>query len=66
MSAALWPCDLGRPVDPIENTIRARAQSILTGSLIGGVCPPLTIEQARTVIAWHQPITYLDTKRGMK
>jgi len=66
MNAALWPCDLGRPVDPIENTIRARAQSILTGPLIGGVCPVLSIEQARTVIAWHRPIAYLDMTRKKK
>lgn len=35
-----------------DNFNMARAQSILTGELIGGVCPPLTPRQARDVIAW--------------
>ena len=51
-----WPADLGKPIDPQETQDRIRAQSILTGSLIGGVCPTLTIEQARDVLAWYSPL----------
>ena len=49
-----WPSNLGKPVDPMDNVIRSRAQSILTGSDIG-VCPPLSSEQARDVLNWYRP-----------
>jgi hypothetical protein len=42
---------LAPPVDPLETTIRARAQSLLSGGLIGQ-CPPLTLDQARDVLRW--------------
>lgn len=45
---------LSAPVDPQETLLRSRAQSILSGGEIGQ-CPPLTIEQARDVLAWHRP-----------
>jgi hypothetical protein len=45
---------LAAPVDPLETQLRARAQSILSGPLIGQ-CPPLSIEQARDVVAWYRP-----------
>jgi hypothetical protein len=60
LALALWPCDLGMPVDPIANTLIARAQSILTSDGITG--PVLPIEQARDVIVWHQH--HLDTLRA--
>lgn len=40
------------PVDPKETQIRIRAQSYLSGPLIDGVCPALTLEQAHDVLAW--------------
>lgn len=45
---------LSEPVDALETMERMRAQSILSGPLIGQ-CPPLTLEQARDVLRWHQP-----------
>ena len=45
---------LSAPVDPQETQIRIRAQSILSGPELG-VCPTLTIEQARDVLAWYRP-----------
>jgi len=40
--------------DTTETALRMRAQSILSGALIGQ-CPPLTAEQAADVIAWYRP-----------
>jgi hypothetical protein len=37
-----------------ESAICVRAQSILSGSLVGQ-CPPLTLAQARDVLAWYRP-----------
>jgi hypothetical protein len=59
-----WPNNLPKPVDPLDNTILARAQSLLTGAPIG-VCPPLTIEQARDVLAWHELTRTVDAARGI-
>jgi len=50
-----WPSELPPPIFPEETLIRQRAQSALTGSLIEGVCPPLSIDQARDVLAWYEP-----------
>jgi hypothetical protein len=49
---AKWPAYLGRPENPLDCTIRARAQSILT--MDGQVGPLLPIEQALDVVAWHE------------
>lgn len=46
-----WPSQLSAPVDPLETTLCARAQSLLTGGELG-VCPPLPITQARDVLRW--------------
>lgn len=46
-----WPGALAAPVDPLETTLCARAQSLLTGGEMG-VCPPLKPHQARDVLAW--------------
>lgn len=46
--------ELAAPVFPDETHLRMRAQSILSGGEIGQ-CPPLTLEQARDVLAWYQP-----------
>jgi hypothetical protein len=46
--------ELSAPVDPEETRTCMRAQSILSGPLIGQ-CPPLPIDQARDVIAWYRP-----------
>lgn len=45
-----------RPVrtDVAETALRVRAQSLLSGPPIGQ-CPPLSIEQARDVLAWYRP-----------
>lgn len=43
------------PVSGADNFNMARAQSLLTGELIGGVCPPLTPQQAADVLRWHRP-----------
>lgn len=44
---------LSAPVHPLETMARIRAQSILSGSLIGGgACPPLTYDQALDVLTW--------------
>lgn len=48
---AKWPERLAPPVDPLETTLCARAQSLLTGGELG-VCPPLPITQARDVLRW--------------
>lgn len=46
-----WPL-LGGATRPEETLDRMRAQSLLSGSIIGGACPPLTIEQAQDVLRW--------------
>lgn len=45
-----------RPVriDVAETALRVRAQSLLSGPPIGQ-CPPLSIAQARDVLAWYRP-----------
>lgn len=45
-----WPL-LPGAVDPSHTLRISRAQSILSGPLIGA-CPPLTIEQANDVLKW--------------
>lgn len=45
-----WPL-LAAAVRPNETQAIMRAQSILSGPLIGA-CPPLTIEQAHDVLRW--------------
>lgn len=40
--------------DTDDTALRMRAQSILSGPLLGQ-CPPLTTDQARDVLAWHRP-----------
>lgn len=47
---------LAAPVDPLETQTRIRAQSILSGPLLGA-CPPLTLAQAHDVMAWYRPRT---------
>lgn len=49
-----WPCDLGEPSDPLENLIRYRAQSALTGIEMrdGGPAPILPFAESRDVVAW--------------
>ncbi len=47
----LWP-PLSEPVMPAETDARIRAQSILSGPLIGA-CPPLSLDQARDVLRWN-------------
>lgn len=49
-----WESLPGAYFDPSENDEIARAQSLLTGREFG-VCPPLTIRQARDVLAWFNP-----------
>ena len=50
-----WPSELQTPTDPMDNVLRYRAQSILSGSLLGGTaCPPLTTEQAADVLRWAE------------
>jgi hypothetical protein len=44
------------PVSGGDNFNMARAQSLLTGNLLGGVCPPLTPNQAADVLRWHRPL----------
>lgn len=46
--------ELPAPIFPDETDLRMRAQSILSGPDLGQ-CPPLTLEQARDVIAWYRP-----------
>jgi hypothetical protein len=46
---------LSEPVDPLDTLARMRAQSILTPTPRGGICPPLTADQARDVLAWYRP-----------
>jgi hypothetical protein len=41
------------PIFPHETADMMRAQSILSGGEIGQ-CPPLTLDQARDVLAWHE------------
>lgn len=50
----VWPNNLSEPVDPLETHDRMRAQSILSGPIIGQ-CPPLTLAQARDVLNWYRP-----------
>ena len=45
---------LSAPVFPDETLICMRAQSALSGQELGQ-CPPLSIEQARDVLAWFHP-----------
>lgn len=45
---------LSAPIYAADNVAIQRAQSLLTGSLLGGVCPPLTPEQAKDVLNWAQ------------
>jgi hypothetical protein len=45
---------LSAPIDPLDTVLISRAQSILSGPELG-TCPPLTVEQAKDVIAWHRP-----------
>ena len=40
--------------DWAESGLCVRAQSILSGPLLGQ-CPPLTLAQARDVLAWYRP-----------
>lgn len=40
--------------DTADTALRMRAQSILSGALIGQ-CPPLTSDQAADVLAWYRP-----------
>jgi hypothetical protein len=42
------------PVFPDETLLCMRAQSALSGPELGQ-CPPLTVEQARDVLAWYDP-----------
>jgi hypothetical protein len=53
----VWPNNLSAPVDPMETHDRMRAQSILSGPIIGQ-CPPLTLEQARDVLRWYAPLPW--------
>lgn len=46
-----WP-QLSAPIDPYDSVLIARAKSILV-ALVGSI--EITAEQARDVIAWHQP-----------
>lgn len=49
---------LSRPVDADETHLRMRAQSLLSGIRFfdgSTACPPLTLAQARDVIAWYRP-----------
>jgi hypothetical protein len=46
---------LAAPIFPDETMAIMRAQSILSGPDLGQ-CPPLTIEQARDVLAWHKGV----------
>lgn len=49
---------LAEPVDPLESTLRYRAQSLLAGMRYrdGSTNPDtLTLDQARDVLAWHNP-----------
>ncbi len=50
LKAGLWPA-LAPPVMPAETDERIRAQSILSGPLIGA-CPTLSLDQARDVLRW--------------
>jgi hypothetical protein len=45
---------LSAPVDPADTLLCMRAQSALSGAELGQV-HDLTVEQARDVIAWHNP-----------
>lgn len=45
---------LAAPIYAADNVTIQRAQSLLTGKLVGGVCPPLTVEEAAAVMAWHE------------
>lgn len=45
-----WPL-LPPAIDPKDTQRIQRAQSLLSGPLIGA-CPPLTIEQANDVLRW--------------
>ena len=46
---------LAPPVDPLETVERARAQSLMSPTPKGGACPPLTLAQARDILAWYRP-----------
>ena len=43
---------MAAPVHASDTMIIQRAQSILSGPLIGA-CPPITVDQARDVLRWH-------------
>lgn len=45
---------LSAPVDPADTMLCMRAQSALSGPELGQ-CPPLTVDQARCVMAWYRP-----------
>jgi len=49
-----WEKLPGAYFDPADNALIARAQSALTGPEIG-VCPPLTVQQARDILSWYHP-----------
>ena len=51
---APWPAHLGEPEDPMQNVVRYRAQSLLTGLPMqdGGPAPLLPYAQARDVVQW--------------
>jgi len=46
--------ELSSPVDPSETLLCMRAQSALSGAELGQV-HDLTVEQAKTVLAWYNP-----------
>lgn len=54
--AGAWPASLGKPVDPLQNVLAARAHSILVGL---DVREPrgLSADEARDVVAWHERFT---------
>lgn len=56
--AGIWG-PLAAPVDPLETVLRIRAQALMTPTPRGGACPPLSIEQARDVLAWYRPTATL-------
>lgn len=57
-----WPASLGQPVDPLLNTIAARAHSILH-SLDVRDPRGLSMAEALTVIAWHEQFARLPYER---
>ncbi|HET6725857.1 MAG TPA: hypothetical protein VFH85_07625 [Gammaproteobacteria bacterium] len=53
-----WPRnpEIGKPVNPLDNTLRQRAMSILYG-LVDDPLPD-TADEARDVIRWHTESTH--------